>query len=284
MPQRLKDKTVLITGASRGIGRSTAELFAREGASLILLSRDRDALESLAKNLREKYSVEVRVAAQDLTRTAEARILLAGIIEETGRIDIAICNAGIGQYGPVSRTAWKDIDHVLRLNVEGALLVAHALLPGMVRRRCGSIVFISSALGKRTVPYNAIYCASKFALHGFADALRLEVKSAGVHVGVVCPARTSTPFHDAILFSTERRTQRRVPVSSPEKVARAILLCVLRRRREIVVSLGGKFFSYVGLHFPRIADMIISRAVPKIELESRIQNPEVRSHTSESGS
>jgi short-subunit dehydrogenase len=177
--------------------------------------------------------------------------------------DIAVINAGIGQYGPFVHSPWHDITPILRTNIDGALACVHAVLPAMIARKRGSLVLISSTIGKRALPYNAAYCASKAALLGFADSLRLETRPYGVHVGVVCPARTETSFFDRMNYSTPQGKNRKLPTSSPEHVADAIMRCVDKRRREIVVSAGGKLFAFVGTHFPRISDFLLYHSVPR---------------------
>jgi short-subunit dehydrogenase len=258
------DGTVLITGASEGIGRATAQLFASRGHDLILLARDGARLASLAESLTAQYGVDCMV------RTADVRQVdvLDGILREAlqgRRIAAAIVNAGIGLYGPFAKTEWSDIENVLRTNLDGALATAHAVLPQLREQRSGSLILLSSAIGKRAIPYNAVYCATKQALLGFADAVRLECRPYRVHVGVVCPARTETPFFDRMTYAVPQKTRRDIPSSSPEKVALAILRCVQRRRREIVVSTSGKLFAFVGYHFPRLSDYLLYSNVPRPE-------------------
>ncbi len=257
----LSGKSTLITGASTGIGRATARLFAKAGSDLVLLARSRGRLEELASELKRECGVRADVLVLDVTDVSKLRDSLAKFTERHA-VDIAIVNAGIGQYGPFHSSPWRDIETVLRTNVDGALATVHALTPRMVSRRSGSLVLISSVLGKRAIPWNTVYCASKHALQGFADGLRLELRKHGIHVGVVCPARTDTEFFNSMVYSAPQKRERKVPVSPPEAVARAVLSCVLRGRREVVVSAGGKAFAAVGYHFPRISDLIMNAAVP----------------------
>jgi short-subunit dehydrogenase len=258
----LDGKRTLITGASSGIGLATARLFAEHGSGLLLLARNAARLEEIAAELRAAGDVPVDILASDVS---DARALQRDIANATAGhpVDILIANAGIGQYGPYHLSPWDDIEAVLRTNIDGAMASARAVLPAMAERRSGSVVLISSVLGKRAIQWNAAYCASKFALHGFADALRLEVRRFGIHVGVVCPARTDTAFFSRMIYSLPQRRQRAVPHSAPARVARAILRTVLRRRRETVVSLGGMLYAHAGYHFPRISDLILSFAVPQ---------------------
>jgi len=259
----LHGKTVLITGASRGIGKATAIVCAQYGSTIVLLARSANELETLKEKIERSYAVMVYTIRCDVSDTTLLHKSLATFCR-VHPIDIAIINAGRGQYGPVAQTAWDDVTAILHTNIDGALATAHAILPFMIERKTGSIVFVSSVLGLRALQWNAAYCASKFALKGFADALRLEVHKHGIHVGVVYPARTKTDFFSSMRYSLPQKKQRRVPTSPPEKVAEAICRMVKRRRSTSVLTLGGKCFAYFGYHFPRISDFLLSRLVPDI--------------------
>ena len=257
----LHGKRTLITGASSGIGLAAAKLFSDAGSDLLLLARNRARLEEAAEAV-ARNGTAVDIVCADV---ADARALHVAIAAATADrpVDVLIANAGIGQYGPFHASPWDDVERVLRTNIDGAMASVHAVLPSMVARGAGSVILVSSVLGKRAIQWNAAYCASKFALHGFADAIRLELLPHGVHIGVVCPARTDTEFFSRMIYSLPQRRQRAVPESPPERVARAILRSVLHRRRETVVSLGGKFYAFGGSHFPRFSDLILSLAVPR---------------------
>ena len=258
----LHGKRTLITGASAGIGRATAQRFAEAGSDLLLLGRDRPRLEAAAAEIGAQTGIRIDLIAADISRTDALRTAIAEAVAERPG-DILIANAGFGQYGPFALSPWDDIEAVLHTNIDGTMATVHAVLPSMLARKAGSVVLISSVLGKRAIQWNAAYCASKFALHGFADAIRLELRPHGVHVGVVCPARTTTEFFSRMIYSRPQERRREVPESPPSRVAEAILRTVLRRRRETVVSASGMLYAYAGYHFPRISDRILSLAVPR---------------------
>lgn len=258
----LHGKRTLITGASSGIGRAAALRFAEAGSDLLLLGRDRPRLETAAAEIGAQTGVRIHLLTADIADTGTLRTVIADAIAERP-VDVVIANAGFGQYGPFALSPWTDIEAVLRTNIDGTMATVHAVLPSMLARKAGSVILISSVLGKRAIQWNAAYCASKFALHGFADAIRLELRPHGVHVGVVCPARTSTDFFSRMIFSHPQERRREVPESPPSRVAEAILRTVLRRRRETVVSAGGMLYAYAGYHFPRVSDHILSLAVPR---------------------
>lgn len=257
---------VLITGASQGIGKATTELFASLGHPCILLARDEAALGSLRDDVRRRFGVPVHIAAVDVRDSARC-VATVRELATAHAPDIVVANAGVGQYGPVNDSAWSDIENVLRTNIDGALATVHGALPALLARGRGSIVLISSVLGRRAIPYNAAYCASKFALQGYADALRLEVQPRGVHVGVVYPARTDTAFFDRMTYSLPQRARRAVPTSPPSRVARAVYRCVAGRRRAVYATPEGWAFSFAGHHFPRLTDFVLSRMVPRPEIE-----------------
>jgi short-subunit dehydrogenase len=261
---RREQQTVFITGASEGIGRATALRFASAGCHVLASARSSDRLASLKKEIEEQTPGSCETLTLDLSDTEG---ILPGIESFVGTrdIDIAVVNAGVGQYGPFASSPWNDIGPLLRVNIDGAMATVRAMLPGMLRRGHGSIVVVSSTIGKRAIPFNAAYCASKFALQGFTEALRLELRPHGIHVGVVCPARTDTQFFDRMTMSTPQQKRRAVPTSSPSRVADAIVRCARRRKREIVVSPEGKLFAFVGTHFPRLTDVILYHSVPRPE-------------------
>ncbi len=253
---------VLITGASEGIGRATAERFASEGYDVALLARNAQRLEELRETLERQHGVSCLVIPADVADSAATMQRIGDALD--GRtLAAAVVNAGIGLYGPYSHSRWEDILRVIRTNLEGAMASSRAVVPILQKQGSGSIILVSSTIGKRAVPYNAAYCATKQGLLGFADALRLELRPFGVHVGVVSPARTETPFFDRMTYAVPQSARRNVPTNSPDLVARAIFRCMRHRQREVVVSFPGKVFAFVGYHFPRLSDFLLYYNVPR---------------------
>lgn len=231
MRARMNGKTVLITGASSGIGRAAALAFAREGASLALVARNVARLDAVAEEARA-----LGVAAEPyLADTADAAQIGAAVeaaCARFGALDAAICNAGIYLRCPAEALTMAQIRTVMETNFFGTLNTIYAVLPGMRARRAGSIVVTCSMDGKKGVPPDAAYVASKFALNGFQQVLRQELRGNGVHVGTVFPSRTDTPqiAHVACPGIT--------PKMAPELVANAILTCVRKRKKEVLVPAG----------------------------------------------
>jgi len=184
---KLRDKVAVITGASAGIGRATALLFRRQGARVVLNARRQDRLEGLAKE------TEGTAVAGDITDAAvRARILEAC----GGRIDILVNNAGYGEPGPVETVPEDDYRRQFEVNFFAPAAMIQAVLPMMRKQRSGHIVNISSVAGRFGYPLFGWYCATKHALEGLTDALRVEVQPWGVHAVLVEPGPVKTEFFD----------------------------------------------------------------------------------------
>jgi short-subunit dehydrogenase len=258
MKEQLKDKVAIITGASKGIGRATALLFAKEGAHVVLAARSEDRLMSLRDEINKSH-VQAVVVPTDVTKREDINNLICTTIAEFDRIDILVNNAGRGIHGPVAVTQYSDIEEILNVNLHGAIYCICAVLPHMLRQRSGQIINISSVVGKRATPNNAAYCAAKFSLQGFSEALRAELAMSGIDVIVVCPSTTRTEFFNEMKYVEPRRPNP-FPKSSAEHVARVVLRASLKRRHEVVVSLNGKLYVLFSRFFPRVTDRIMEIA------------------------
>jgi 3-oxoacyl-[acyl-carrier protein] reductase len=181
-------KTVLVTGASRGIGRACAERFAAAGASVGLVARDRAALESLAAQLGSR----VHAVAADLTQPADCRRAVTEVAEALGPIDILVSCAGILHRDFVEEVKPEDFEQSWRVHVGAALWLTQAVLPAMRERRAGRILLISSELGLIGGPSYASYCSSKWGLVGLAEVLHHELAGSGVSACAVCPGDVQT--------------------------------------------------------------------------------------------
>jgi short-subunit dehydrogenase len=188
-----KGDVVVVTGASRGIGRALAVAAGERGARLGLVARSRDELDALAAELGDG----TEVAATDVADSAGLRRALADLEARLGRIDVLVANAGIGQYGPFVDVPPEEIDRVVQVNVLGVLHAVQAVAPGMIARRRGHVVVVSSIAGRIGVPFEAVYSASKFAVTGLVEALAVELEPYGVGVSMVNPGPVDTEFFRA---------------------------------------------------------------------------------------
>ncbi len=215
--------TVLLTGASGGIGRAIARAVAPMARELVLTGRRTDVLDSLADEL------EARVIACDLA----VREDVARLAEQSGPVDVLIANAAIRSGGLLGEFSQEQIDQMLEVNLRAPIALARALTPGMVERRRGHVVFMSSLQGKATTPVSSLYCAAKFGLRGFALALREDLRRHGVGVSVVLPGF----IRDAGMFADSgAKLPFGVGTRSPEDVAGAVVSAIERNRAEVLVA------------------------------------------------
>jgi NADP-dependent 3-hydroxy acid dehydrogenase YdfG len=193
MSEKLLGKSVLVTGASAGIGRASALALAREGADVIVTARRGERLTALVGDI----EAAGRRAAQVVGDAREEKTAVAAVaaaLERFGRLDILINNAGAGIYKDLVDTTAADYDHLVDTNVRSSFLFTRHAAPHMIAQKSGTILFISSMAGKYGFGGEAVYCATKFAQVGFAQALDKELRPHGIKVGAICPGGVKTEF------------------------------------------------------------------------------------------
>lgn len=257
MRQRFRDKIVIVTGASSGIGRDTAIRFAEEGARLVLTARSRAGLDETAARIQPGRSL---VVPADVTRRQDVDFVAAGAVEQFGRIDILVNNAGIGYFGAAVATPETELRHVFEVNFFGLVACTQSVLPFMMQQGRGQIINISSVVGRRAFDRMAAYSASKFAVTGYSEALRLEVARYGIDVILVCPTTTDTPFFD--LAGSDGHTPKKTKspvVMTTTQVARAIVAAAAGRKREVVLSRTARVFLKANCLMPGLTDWVLRR-------------------------
>lgn len=231
-----RGRVAVVTGASRGIGRATALALARRGAITVALARSADQLGALEAEI-ERDGGRARAVVADVTDDASLRAALAGVAADLGQVDILVANAGIGCRGEIADLDPADLQQVFDVNFFGAVSSVQAVLPGMLDRRSGSIVLVSSIAGKRAFPLSGGYAASKWALQAVAESLQHEVWGSGVHVATVCPGPVVTGFQRSVVGRAAPAEPRWRPFAlSAEQTADVILDVIEHRKREVVVS------------------------------------------------
>ncbi len=183
----------LVTGASSGIGRLLAQRLAREGAAVALVARRAEALDALATEI-EAAGARALPLVCDVGDPVQVERAAERALSELGPVDILVNNAGYGGHRRFLDWKVSDVERLMRVNYLGAVYFSKALLPAMVERGRGWLVFLASVAGRLGVPEESAYAASKFALVGLAEALSLELEEAGIHVLTVCPGSVRTPF------------------------------------------------------------------------------------------
>jgi uncharacterized protein len=187
--------TILITGASAGIGRELAKQFAARARAIILVARRLELLEKLSNELQSlRKELKVHIEACDLNNLSSIESMLTSAIQKAGQIDILVNNAGFGDRSLFEEEDWQRVESMIRVNVIAPAFLTRRLLPAMIEREAGGILNISSGAGIAIMPGSAIYSSTKYFLNGFSEALRAEVNSAGICVTAVCPGPVETEF------------------------------------------------------------------------------------------
>lgn len=264
----LKDKTVLITGGSRGLGLVMAREFAREGARLVLCARDEQELEQARLDL-EDVGAEVMVVPCDVTNRGEVDAMMAAVNSRFDGVDVLVNNAGVIQVGPIEVMTHEDFELAMQAHFWGPLNTIMAVLPSMRQRGTGRIVNISSIGGKVSVPHLVPYSASKFALVGLSKGLRAELMKDGIKVTTVCPGlmRTGSPRNadfkgkhqfEYAWFSISDALP--LLTVSAENAARQVVRACKRGDAELVISVPAKIAVLFDALFPEAMSQMLAVA------------------------
>ncbi len=259
-----QDNVVIITGASSGIGREVALQLADQGAWLMLAARDTNRLESVAQDCQRRGSKALPVKT-DVGVEADCKALIEKTVTEYGRIDTLINNAGISMWTPFDQLQDLSIlEDIMRVNYLGAVYCTYHALPHLKQTR-GRLVAISSLAGKNGVPTRSGYAASKHAMVGFFDSLRIELAETGVSVTLIYPGFVTSEIRERA-FGADGQPLKKSPVResevmTAEECARIIIKAVARRKREEVMTMRGKLGQWVKLIAPGMVDKVARRAI-----------------------
>ncbi|QHV93832.1 SDR family oxidoreductase [Spirosoma endbachense] len=261
----MKDKVVLITGASSGIGRALAFAFGREGASIVICARKADALQEVSTDL-QQAGISVLSLIADVSKESDVQQLIEQTIARFGRLDILINNAGISMRSMLIDTDPAVIQKVMDINFMGTVYATRYALPYILKTK-GSIVGISSIAGYRGLPVRSGYSASKFAMNGFLEAVRTELLHSGVHVLTACPGFTASNIRVSALDAhgqAKGETMRdESSMMSAEECADHILRAVKSRKRELILTTQGKFTVFINKWLPALADKLVFNTLAK---------------------
>jgi short-subunit dehydrogenase len=257
---------VVITGASSGIGRETARMYAKKGARLVLASRSQEALETVAKECRE-LGGQALVVTTDVASEGEVRALAATAVLEFGHIDVWVGNAGVFAYGAFEHLPADVFRQVVETNLMGQVHGARAVLPYFRRQGSGTLVMVGSLYSRVGSPVISPYVTSKWGLAGFAECLRQELRGSGIRVRMVMPGTIDTPIYQHAANVTTRHIRPLPPATSPKRVARAIVKAPQRRRYATYVGRLQKQSLPVHDLAPAAYDAAATRAVEQVELQ-----------------
>lgn len=263
----LHDKVILITGASSGIGRASALRLATYGARIAVAARNKEALDEVAASVRQLGSEALSVPV-DVTQAEQCRRAVESTVARFGRLDVLLCSAGLSM-----RTYFEDSDlaameRVMQVNFWGTLYSTYYAVPHVKRTR-GSLVAISSLTGRRGIPSYAVYGASKFAVRGLYESLRLEMGRDGVHVGVVSPSFVDTPLRQRVLGPDGQLWLKPPAVPLPmfpvERCVDLIVRLIVKRQAQAVLPWRSSVFLKLEQVFgPWIGDRILSAKFPPL--------------------
>ena len=256
----MKDKVVVITGASSGIGKALAYKYQTSGSKVVLAARSGDKLEQIAKDLSGKGGHKPLTVVTDVTKKEDCFGLIEKTVAHFGGVDILINNAGISMRALLEDSEVEVIERVMQVNFNGTLYCTKAALDAVVKAK-GSIVNVSSIAGFRGLPGRTGYSASKFAIHGLMESLRTELLMKGVHVLIAAPGFTESNIRKTAL--TQDGTQQgETPLKedklmSAEEVADHIYRAVVKRKRTIVLTRQGKLTVFMNKYFPKFMDKAV---------------------------
>ncbi|UYZ63919.1 SDR family oxidoreductase [Hymenobacter weizhouensis] len=263
--KKLKDQTIVITGASSGIGLVTARMAAQQGARLVLAARSEEALRQLTDEINQAGGDAMYVVA-DVSKPEDVKRLAQQAIQKFGGFDTWVNNAGVSIYGKIEQVPVEDMRQLFEVNfwglVHGSLEAAKHL-----KAKGGAIINVGSILSDLTAILQTIYSASKHAVKGFTDGLRMELEMDGAPVSVtlIQPAAIDTPYTVHAKNYMEREAKHAPPAYAPETVARAILHAATTAERDVVVGGGGRAFISMEQWTPALLDKFMEKVFVKQE-------------------
>ena len=260
----MQKRTALITGASSGIGREFAKLLAKDCSTLVLVARSRDRLQELKQELEKTFPVTVKAIVQDLSKAAAAHEIYLELEREHISVDILINNAGFGGYGAFVKTDWLQEAQMIGVNIIAMTEMTKLFVKGMVVRKSGNIMNVSSTAAFQPGPLMSIYYASKAYALSFSEAIANELAGTGVTVTALCPGPTATGFARTAGMGNSRLFKY-AKVASAEEVARYGYRAMMRGRTVAVHGLMNKIMAFSVRLAPRKLLAAIVRGLHKTD-------------------
>ena len=261
----VNEQVIVLTGATSGIGLTTARKAAARGARLVLNARNTEALRILCREL-DPTGARVIGVAGDVASESDMLKAAAAALSRFGNFDTWINNAGVSIYGRLEDVPDADSRRLFETNfwgtVNGSLIAARNL-----RLNGGAIINVGSTLSDRAIPIQGMYCASKHAVKGFTDALRMELEAEGAPISItlIKPSAIDTPYKEHAKNHLNTQPENPPPVYAPETVADAILYSAENPVRDVFVGLGGKLLSAMGNYAPRTTDLVMESTMMEMQ-------------------
>lgn len=265
MIRKLSGTTVVITGATSGIGRETAREFAKAGSKVVVAGRRKERLLELVSEIEEKGGQALAVQT-DVADQAQVEKLIERTVEHFGRVDVLVNNAGVAIASRFEEMSLDDFRRLMDVNFWGAVFACRAVVPQMRKQRGGGVILnVSSIFGKRGMPFETAYCASKFALAGFSEALRAELMSEGVDVCTIFPGAVQTEIFDAAANNTGLELPSYVPKFPADQMAKLIVQTARFPQAEVVAAFDAQAINIAKTVAPVLMDLALGWSVPFIE-------------------
>lgn len=258
-------QTVLITGASSGLGLSLARAFASAQANVVLLARSEVKLATAAQSLGVPANRFLTVAT-DVSNRDHVNAAVESSVERFGALHIVVSCAGQGVLGLLAEMPIEEVENAFSVNFTGALHLAQATIPKLRAQRGGHIVFISSIFGLRAFPRSAIYSAAKFAVQGLAESLRLELKKDNIHVLTVCPGRLATPFMEHARSIDGKKGLSVEKGLDTNVVATQVLDAIRARKRQLILPFSVRVLHWLNLWCPGLVDRFLLKRFQRDDL------------------
>ena len=263
-PTSLQNKVVIITGASSGIGRASAKIFAAQGAHTVLVARRANVLAEVQSELLEQFDTRVLTVAGDVTQEEDINNIVKTTLDEFGRIDVLVNNAGISKGGYLEEKEFDNWQSIIETNLSGVIRMTQAVLPLMKAQHSGHIVNVSSIVAFAGTPGQAVYTGTKSGVNGFSEALRREVYKDNIKVSIVMPGYTATPMNEGNLDDLTQDTGAGdfINVQSADYVASNIVAAVRYNKPQVILGgLQTQIINYLHRISPSIIDIIFTRIV-----------------------
>lgn len=252
--------TTLITGASGGIGRELARVFARKGHHLMITARREHLLTDLKKELETEFDIQVHVLAGDLGSAGGPGTLFSFAQEHNLVIDTLVNNAGFGDYGFFHESEWQKQAAMIDVNIKSLTHLTCLFLPAMIERRHGYIMNVASTAAFQPGPLMSVYCATKHFVLAFSEAIANELRGTGVSVTALCPGPTTSGFQEASGMQKSRLVNL-MPLPNAREVAEFGYKSMKKRKRVAVHGFSNKLLSVVGKFLPRNTLTAVVRAI-----------------------
>jgi short-subunit dehydrogenase len=260
--RNLTNMRVVATGASSGIGYALVRRLLHAGAHVLATARREERLQQLILEHTDAPGT-LSILPGDLTSPHHREAIVQWCRDHWDGLDTLVNNAGAGAIGPFADASSDRLRRVMEIDFFAPAELTRICLPLLLQGHRPAILNIGSVLGHRAVPFKSEYCAAKFAMRGWSEAIRVELKRSGIDVLMVSPSTTRSEFFDSLLDTPTGAQSRSVGIMEPDTVAKIAIASLVRSKRERILSLGGKLLVLSGRWFPSITDYILGRSLAK---------------------